>query len=108
MVERIQRSQVDLHIGFGVEYEPLDLPRILIDHGQCSPAEVFGIGEAQRRVIAIHHQPGHALGLRIVIDVVHAGNARHEPENAVMRMCDPTKQFEDGQGNRGEDSIEHS
>ncbi len=47
-----------------------------VDRGQRAPAEVLGVGEEQRRVVAVDHQPGHQRRVRVVVDVVHAGQVR--------------------------------
>ena len=43
---------------------------------QRAPAEVLRVGEAQRGVVPVHDQPGNLTGERVVVDVVHAGDAR--------------------------------
>ena len=39
-------------------------------------AEVVGVGEEERRVVAVDDEAGHRLGVGVVVDVVHAGDAR--------------------------------
>ena len=44
--------------------------------GQRAALEVFGIGEEQRRVVAIDQQPGNLAAGGVVVDVVHTGQPR--------------------------------
>ena len=60
-------------------------------------AEVLGVGEAQRRVVAVDDQAGDGLRVRVVVDVVHAGDARHVPEDGVVRAGHPAQQIDDRQ-----------
>ena len=83
-VERIERGHVDLHIRLGIEDEPFDGLRVVIDSLQRTAAEILRVSEAQRRVVAVYHQTGHQFSLRIVIDVMHARHPWHEAEHAVV------------------------
>jgi hypothetical protein len=58
---------------------------------QRPAAEVPGVGEAQRRVVAVYEQAGHRSGVRVVVDVVHPGHPGHVAQHAVVRAGQPVQ-----------------
>ena len=74
-----------------------DRALVLVDGGEGAAAEVLGVGEEQRRVVAVDHQPRHGARPRVVVDVVHAGQARHEAQDRVVRPGDAGQHLGDGQ-----------
>ena len=53
----------------------------------AAAAEALRGGEAQRRVIPVHHQPGNGLRVRVVVHVVHAGQGWRHRVSAVSRFA---------------------
>ncbi len=92
-VHRVQRGDVDLDVGLGVEDEPPHRGRPVVGGGQRPAAEVLGVGEEQRGVVAVHHQAGNGAGLRVVVDVVHAGQTGYQSLDRVVRSRHPAQQF---------------
>ena len=95
-LERVDGGEVDLDVGLGVEQEPLD--RLGVAPGRRRARarwlEVLGVGEEQRRVVAVDDEAGHLLALGVVVDVVHAGEPGHVAEDAVVRPGDAAQQVE--------------
>ena len=96
VLERVDGGEVHLGVGLGVEQEPLDA--CVPAPGRRPPSarlgEVVGVGEEERRVVAVDDEAGHLRGLRVVVDVVHAGDVRHVAEDAVVRVDDAPQQVE--------------
>src|SRR5271165_3456710 len=55
-LDGFQRGEVDLDVGFGVQDEPAGLPGAVAGGGEGAAAEVLGVGEEQRRVVAVDDQ----------------------------------------------------
>ena len=70
--------------------------------------EVVGVGEEERRVVAVDDEAGHLLGVGVVVDVVHAGDVRHVAEDAVVRAGDAAQQVEHRQRDGRPDAGEHA
>ena len=80
-----ERGEVHLDVGLDIEHEPADGARLLVYGCERTVPEVCGVGEEQRRVVAVHHQPGNRPGARVVIHVMHAGQAGNEAEYRGVR-----------------------
>ena len=106
LLQGVGRRDVDLRDRLGVEHEPADRDLGLVDRREGTQAEVLGVGEEQRRVVAVDHQPRHDPRRRVVVDVVHARHAGHDPEHGVVRARDPAQQVEHRQGDGGHDAEE--
>ena len=59
-------------------------------------------------VVAVDDQPGHRPGVRVVVDVVHAGQPGHVAEDAVVRAGDPAQQVEHRQPDRDQHPVQHA
>jgi len=108
LLQRVQRREVDLDVGLGVEQEPLHRRGRGVDGGQRAGAEVLGVGEEQGRVVAVDHETGNQPRTRVVVDVVHPGDAGHVAEDGVVRPGDPAQQVGDRQTDRDQDAVEHA
>ena len=107
-VDRVECGQVDLDVGLGVEDEPLHRIRVGVDGRDGATAEVLGIGEEQRCVVAVDQQAGFQLRVRVILDVVHTGHPGNEAEHAVMWAGHPPQQIQDRQSDSGEHPVEHT
>jgi hypothetical protein len=103
-VYRFQGGEIHLDVRLDVEHEPADRTRLLARGGQRAAAEISGVGEEQWCVAAVHHQPRHGLGGRVVVDVVHAGQAG----DRVVRPGYPPQQLGDGQADGQQDAVENA
>ena len=75
--------------------------------GERAAAEVLGVGEAQRGVVAVDEQSGDGLGVGVVVDVVHAGDPGHVAEHAVVRAGEAAQQVEHREADRDQHAVEH-
>ncbi|CAM5285923.1 hypothetical protein MAUB1S_04744 [Mycolicibacterium aubagnense] len=94
-MKSMECHQVNFHVRFGVQDEPLDLPTGLVHRSKRAAEEVLSIREAQGCVVSVDDQAGQRRCVWIVIDVMHAGQAGNESEDAVMRMRDAAQQIQD-------------
>ena len=108
LVEHVECGEVDLHVRLGVEHEPLDGVRVLVDGSQRPLAEVLGVCEEQRRVVAIHHQTRHRVGGRVVVEIMHARDSGDESLYRVVRSGHPAQQVEDRQHDGHQHAVEHT
>jgi hypothetical protein len=68
--------------------------------------EVAGVGEEQRRVVAVHHQAGDGLRTGIVVNVVHAREAGDEAQDRIMRPRHPDQQVRHRQPDRDQHAVQ--
>ena len=107
MVDSIECGEVDLDIGLGIEHEPLHRIWIAVHgHGGTLP-KILGVGEEQRRVVAVDQQPGLQSGVRIILDIVHARHSGNEAQHAVVRASHPAQQIKYRQSDRGQNAVKH-
>jgi hypothetical protein len=66
---------------------------VRIGCGKRPLAEVAGVREVQRRVVPVHEQPGGHRRVRVVVDVVHAGNPFDVALDRVVRPGDPAQRL---------------
>ena len=78
-----------------------------VDGGEGPAREVLGVGEEQRRVVAVDEQPRHRRGVGVVVDVVHPGQAGHVAQDGVVRPGHPAQQVEDREADGDEHPVEH-
>ena len=91
----------------GVEHEPPDGYGGRVDGGEGPAGEVLGVGEEQRRVVAVDEQAGHLGGVGVVVDVVHPGQSRHVALDGVVRPGHPAQQVEHRDADRDQHALEH-
>ena len=95
LLQRVGGGDVDLDVGLGVEHEPLaGLRRARRRAASARRAEVLGVGEEQRGVVAVDEQaraPARRRGSR---RRRASRRPRHVAEDAVVRAGDPAQQVE--------------
>ena len=74
--------------------------------GEGAAAEVLGVGEEQRRVVPVDDQSRDRLRLRVVVDVVHARQPRHQALDSVVRAAHPEQQLGDRQAHRRQHPVQ--
>ena len=89
LVERVDRGQVDLDVGLHVHDQPFDRAVGQVERGQGAALEVGSVGEEQWRVVPVDDQARHLARGRVVVDVVHPGDARGIAQYPVVRTSHP-------------------
>jgi len=75
---------------------------------ECAAAEVLGVGEEQRRVVPVDHQSRDRPRLRVVVDIVHARQLRHQALDGVVRAAYPEQRLGDRQAHGRSSGLRHN
>ena len=78
----------------------------LFGRRQGPAPEVLGVGEEERRVVAVNDQARDGARAGIVVDVVHPGQPGHLAEYRVVRPGHADQQFGDGEPDGDQDPVE--
>jgi hypothetical protein len=74
--------------------------------GEDSGADVLGVGEAQRGVVAVHDESGGGSGVGVVVDVVESGQVGHLALDGVVGAGDAGEELGDAEGDGDADAGE--
>ena len=109
VLERVDGGDVDLDDRLGVEHEP---PHRVRGARRPRPGRGGGSPRRWRRTAASRSgrpaAPGPPVAPRVVVDVVHAGEAGHEALDGVVRPGDAAQQVEDRQPDGDQHAGEHA
>jgi hypothetical protein len=93
LLDGVHRGDVDVDVRLDVQHEPVQSGDVRVGCGKRPLAEVAGVREVQRRVVPIHEQPGSHSRVRVVVDVVNAGNPLDVALARVVRPGDPAQRL---------------
>jgi len=73
---------------------------------QGPAAEVLGVGEEQRRIIAVDNEARNRARVGVVVNVMHPGETGHLAEDRVVWPGYPDQQFDHGDAHGDQDSVQ--